>query len=285
MTLEQNKLAESLAEGFIKDFWSSNHELRWTQLEAEAIYWLDKRTVLVGKRDGLGWTSDGKPFFGDWKTASLNKKRFIKDEKARWRMSPQALTYGLLNTGLANHFTVRWVFKTEPVTTDFEWYEYSEAEIDWWRTQLLNIASEIRELRMKDQINWPLGLEHCTKYGEKYKCPFRDQGCWALNFNYVPDQMQPRTQSHLAIENALLDKHKLDMSDLIVLDATRVGDWIGCHELYRRMWEGQGLREENENLEIGSRFHEIIAAHLDQIKAEQDKAEALMASGTSTSKF
>jgi hypothetical protein len=261
-----------LAEGFIKDFWSANHEIRWLGIEQERLLWLSPNTALVGKRDALGLTGDGKPFFADWKTASIGKKRFIKDEKRRWRLNPQALTYGVLNENdNAHHFTVRWVFKTEPVTTDFEWYEYEQSELKWWRGELLSIADQIRHWRSSSRTNWPVGLEHCTKYGENYRCPFRDEGCWIQNFSFRPSQMTPRTESHLDIENDLRQA-KTGEEELVVLDATRVGDWIGCHEYYRRIWE-EGLHEESEALTIGHDFHEIIGAHLNKIKSEQEKVK------------
>lgn len=275
-------LAESLANAFIAHFWAANHEIKWTAVEEEASLWLAPDVVLVGRVDARGVTPDGRPFFADWKTASAGKLRYKDTTKSQWRMSPQALTYGVLSPGV-HDFTVRWAFKTDPPACDHEWYTFTDAETAWWREELLNIAKEIRHLRLAAArnfeyrvgvTNWPTNLNNCTKYGERYRCPFRDQGCWALNFGHVPDGMTPRESSHLAIENALKGDHG---DAIIVLDASRVSDFISCRELYRKLWErspnpghGWGLTEENENLVIGTDFHDIIHQHILGIMEEQN---------------
>lgn len=266
-----NAEAERLAKAWISHFWASNHQIQWQEIETEKLLWLSPNTVLVGKEDAIGKTEDGPVFFADWKTASKSKARFMESEKMRWRMTPQALTYGVLNASVTTHFTIRWALKTEPASCDFEWYSYTTDELDWWRVQLVHIAEDIREQRRKQYVtynHWETNLTNCARYGEKYKCPFRDEGCYARNFSFIPDSMTPRTQSHLTIENELRASGKVS-NDVVVLDASRVGDWLHCHEFYRRLWEGEGLSEENEALEIGDEFHRIIAAHLKQIQREQ----------------
>jgi len=276
--------AERLAHAWMSHFWASNHDIKWLSIETEKLKWLTPNTVLVGKQDALGETSDGVKFFGDWKTGSKNKARYIEDEKMRWRMSPQALTYGVLNGDETTHFTVRWALKTDPATCAFEWYSYEQPELEWWTHELVDIADSIRHLRAGGfgrhprfeyhlQGQWPTNLTNCTRYGEKYHCPFRDEGCYIRNFAFVPEFMHPRTESHLQIENDLLQVKKQewrDTNELVVLDASRVGDWLHCHEFYRRLWEGAGLTEENEALTIGTEFHALIAAHLNSIKAKQE---------------
>jgi hypothetical protein len=267
--------AEALAAQFIANFWSANHEIQWRALEQEKLKWLNSNTALVGKIDAQGITAAGKPFFGDWKTASKSKARGIKFEKIRWKMRPQSLTYGVLMADTCRDFTVRWAFKTDPITTDFEWYTYSQPEIDWWRNELIAIADDIRNLRRGLRLlhtdGWPTNLNYCDRYGEEYRCPFRDSGCWKLNFNFNPPTMHPRTESHIKIENDLKIQlgGEVILSELVVLDASRVDDWINCHERYRRLWEGDGLTEDSEALTIGHDFHSIIETHLNQIKEKQ----------------
>jgi hypothetical protein len=264
--------AEALAAQFIANFWSANHEIQWGALEQEKLKWLNSSTALVGKIDAQGITAASKPFFGDWKTASKSKARGIKFEKIRWKMRPQSLTYGVLMADTCLDFTVRWAFKTDPITTDFEWYTYSQSEIDWWREELLNIAASIRAWRVSTKTShpgWPTNLNHCDRYGEEYRCPFRDSGCWKLNFKFNPPTMHPRVESHLQIENDIKLYWDGDDSKLVVLDASRVDDWINCHERYRRLWEGDGLTEDSEALTIGHDFHSIIETHLNQIKEKQ----------------
>lgn len=277
--------AEKLATAYIAHFWAANHEIRWLAIEQELMLWLTPNTLLVGKVDAIGLTPDERPFFLENKTASKYKKAKIEQEKATWRMRPQSLTYGVLlgsqttaNLKGIRSFTTRWAFKTEPPSCDFAWYTYDEPELQWWLVQLLYIADQIRQDR-KREGNWNTNLNYCTKYGEKYACPFRDVACHQLNFSAVPDRMKPRTESHLEIENRIraVQGGAIDMKpeggyhivyvppDLVVLDATRVNDWINCNEYYRRVWEGQGLREESEALEIGGDFHNLIGAHLSTI--------------------
>lgn len=281
--MELHPEAIRLAGAFIKDFYSANHTIKWLELETEKLLWLSPQTVLVGKCDAIGVAEDGQRFFGDWKTASKNKAGSGKWAAAKraalkssWRMSPQALTYGLLNSSDTRQFTVRWVFKTEPATTDFEWYTYTQPELEWWKQELLDIAEAIRHARR--DLQWGTNLNHCTRYGEDYRCPFRDEGCWALNFKYTPLNAKPKLQSHLQIENDLKQKMEanlkenplLDLSALVVLDASRVGDWLGCHQYYKRVWE-DGLEMDSEALTIGTDFHQLISTHLGQIKSKQQE--------------
>jgi hypothetical protein len=275
--------ASRLAKAFITDFWGANHEIKWRAVETEASLWLSPNTVLVGKRDALGLSPDNSEFFADWKTASKSKAGYGKwaaakklQLKAQWRMEPQALTYGLLSSEITRNFTVRWVFKTEPATTDFEWYTYNESELDWWRGELLDCAEEVRWRRAKNK--WPTNLKNCTRYGEDYRCPLRDEGCHQRNFDFVPQTWTKKTGSHIAIENEFKATGVLggrenmainaNSPDMVVLDASRVADWLGCRFYYKRIWE-DGFENSNEDLEIGKAFHSIIGSHLGQIMAEQ----------------
>lgn len=262
--------AERLAETFIRDFWAADHDIRWLDIERELAVWLDERTVVCGKRDATGLTMDGEAFFADWKTGSKGKARYMDAEKAKWRMNPQALTYAVLSGDLCRRFMVRWALKTVPAKTDFEWYTYNDAEVQFWRGELLNIADDIRRLRKRKTTVWPLNVLNCTRFGEAYACAFRDEGCYKLNFGHVPDAMHVRTEAHNKLEAEIRAKWEGDPAELVVLGATRITDWLGCNEFYRRMWEGQGLEEGGEALTIGSDFHTLIAAHLNAIKSEQE---------------
>lgn len=267
-------LAQALYGTFVRDFWAANHDIRWVQLEHERSLQLSDNVLLVGRIDAIGETPDARPFFADWKTASKSKAYPKNREslKAQWRLTPQALTYGVLlkDTGI-REFTVRWMFKTDPPTTDFEWYSYTDAELEWWQAQLLDFAERIRALR-HEEGNWPLNLNNCTRYGEQYKCPFRDQGCHKLNFGFVPEGMLARNESHIQLENKVATS-----KSLVVLDATRVNDYINCPEFYRRMWEktttsgARGLTEDSESLRVGKEVHDLIHGHLSEIMKGQSK--------------
>lgn len=249
--------AERLAEAFTRDFASADRDITWLKVEDERLLWLSPNTVIVGKVDAIGVNGAGEPFFGEWKTLSKYKARTMQDVKDNWRMAPQALTYGVLVPEVKT-FTVRWAIKTEPITTDFEWYTYTQEEIEFWKRQLLMVADKIRVMR-KLGTPWNTNLNACLRYGKNYACPFMD-GCYKLDFVKVPDGMALRTVSHLDIENEF--KSTNQNPDVVVLDATRVGTWFECEEKYRKLWEGDGLQESSEALVIGGDFHTIIGEHI-----------------------
>lgn len=247
-------LSEQLAQQYISDFWSANHDITWLAVEEERQLQLDENTLLVGRVDARGRTPDGDLFFGEWKTASASKARRMADEKVKWRTDPQALTYGVLLGPETQRFTVRWALKTPKPQTDFEWYSYTLQEVEHWRRQLLGIAGEIRDWRSIQTEAWRTNRGNCYRYGVNYACPFIE-GCHALDFHRVYGN--PRVP-HLEFER------KLDKSnnDLVVLDASRVGDYLECPEAYRKKWEGRGFSETSEALIIGTDFHSLVATHL-----------------------
>jgi hypothetical protein len=213
--------------------------------------------------DARGITADGEHFFGEWKTMSNYRARFMEEEKLKWKTDPQALTYGVLvpETKL---FTVRWAIKpnakakTPTVSFDFEWYTYTQAEVDHWRSQLIQIADEIRRNRKAGLLPWRTNFGNCFRYGIAYQCPFYGK-CSTQDWASPMDK--PRTP-HLAFERE--KKNELDKSikDLVILDASRVGDYLECPESYRRRWEGEGHQEEGEALTIGTDFHAAIATSI-----------------------
>jgi hypothetical protein len=252
-------LAERLAQTFQRDFAAADREITWLAAEKERSLALSPNTILVGRVDAEGINSEGQLFFGEWKTMSNYRARYMDEEKAKWRSDPQALTYGVLvpETSL---FTVRWAIKPYAkakdggvCTTDFEWYRYSQSEIEHWRRTLLAIADEIRA-RRKMGVPWLTNFNNCYRYGMKYACPFIDR-ChhqrWQESMNH------PRTP-HLKIEpTILLDNGE---PDLVILDASRTGDYLDCPESYRSKWEGEGYQEESEALTIGTDFHAAISS-------------------------
>ncbi len=261
-------LAQALADAFIPAFASADREITWLAAEEERSLWLSPNTCLVGRCDARGLTGDGKPFFGEWKSISNYRARYMDEEKVKWRTDPQALTYGVLvpETKL---FTVRWAIKPnmkakapQPPSTDFEWFTYTQAEVDHWRAQLLGIAQEIRQWRALAPP-WRTNFGNCYHYGIAYACPFIGvcgRQAWGESMG------RPRIP-HLAIEPQI----KLDNTtpDLVVLDASRVGDYLECPESYRRKWEGEGYQDTSEALIIGTDFHAAIAAHIKSMIAKE----------------
>jgi hypothetical protein len=265
-------LAQQLADVFMRDFGSADREIEWVVAEEERSLWLSPTTVLLGRVDARGRT-DGQPFFGEWKSLSNYRGRYIEEEKIKWRTDPQALTYGVL-VPETSRFTVRWAIKPDTkgrgIATAFEWYTYTPVEIEHWRSQLLQIADEIRLWR-KGPIPWRTNFGNCFRYGIKYQCPFFDKcsrQAWSESMG------APRIP-HLKIERDNIQMcGNMVGPNVVVLDASRVGDYLECPESYRRKWEGEGFQEENENLTIGTDFHKLISQHITSLVKENANAHA-----------
>lgn len=256
--------AQQLADAFIAEFWAADHSVKWLAAETERIRWLDHQTVLIGTIDALGETEDGRRFFADWKTISAMRARNMEQVKAEWRFDPQALTYAVLMGGDMSDFTVRWAVKDKVPRFDFEWYTYSAAEIHWWHGELRRIAGDIRAWRVsttKSNPNWPVNPNYCTRFGWAYRCPLYDQGCPKLNFEFDPG-LPPRDHhldTELMIRKAATES---DWKTLVFLNSSAVETWLGCHEKYRRFYEGKGLTETSDALTIGFDFHALVAEHI-----------------------
>jgi len=241
-------------------FASADREITWLAAEEERSLWLTSNTVLVGRVDARGLTGDSQSFFGEWKTMSAYRGRYMEEEKIKWRTDPQALTYGVL-VPETSRFVVRWAVKPDDrskypvVKCDFEWYSYTPAEVTHWSLVLLDIANEIRENRKRLDW-WRTNFGNCYRYGMKYACPFVDK----CNKQAWAEPMGKPRIPHLQIERDMLAKTV--ESDVVILDASRVGDYLECPESYRRKWEGEGFQEENEALTIGTDFHMLVAAHI-----------------------
>jgi hypothetical protein len=254
-------LAHSLAVTFQRDFASADREIEWVSAEEERALALAPDTLLIGRVDARGRTG-GEAFFGEWKTASPAKARRMDEVKAAWRTDPQALTYGVLLGPETRRFTVRWAIKTATPTTAFEWYSYTDAEIDHWRDQLLGIAHEIRCWRrdrdLHGRVAWRTNFGNCDRYGAKYMCPFFEPKCSHLAF--AKPMNSPRT-GHTELEKGVAAMMAAN-PQLVVLSGSRVDDYLGCPEAYRNKWEGAGYTEENENLTIGTDFHSLIRDYI-----------------------
>ncbi len=268
-------LAEQLVAGWIPHFQSADHAIAWLDIEREHAIWLDDLTMLVGRIDATGMTEAHEPFFADWKSLSASKSRRMDQVKLEWRFNPQALTYGLLCSQVypgMTKFTVRWAIKpardgARP-TYDFEWYTYNPGELEWWRTQVLDIAYTIRRRRAIKGTNYPTNFTNCLRYGLNYACPFWRANCPRLDFTSVPEGMSPRIP-HLDIERKLRADEVIQ-PDVVVLDATRIGNWFECQEKYRRLWEASaladgtaiiGLTESSDALICGGDMHTALAAY------------------------
>ena len=242
-----------------RDFFSADHSIKWVAAEELHTLWLDARTAIVGTIDAQGETEDGRRFFADWKTLNKRKAANMQQVKAEWRMDPQALTYGLLLGDAIREFTVRWAIKGQPPTTDFEWYSYTAAELVWWKGELLNAADELRRLRNGKVLQWPTNLTNCTRYGWNYRCPLYDNGCPKLNFEHDPGL--PKRTHNVEIEEKLALEHEMKghpPGDLVVLSSSSLEKWLGCKEQYRRFYEGDGMEETSEALQLGTEFHLLM---------------------------
>lgn len=261
-------LSERLFETYYRDFASADRSITWTASEREVQMWLEPKTLLLGRVDAEGIDANDEPFFLEIKSMSYNRARYIADEKMKWRTDPQALTYGVLlpNT---KKFTVRWVIKPDdkgkyPPRTDFEWYSYTRAEIVHWESQLMSIASEIRTNRIMREVPFRTNFGNCFRYGTRYACPFFER---CSKQEWSKSMGSPRTP-HLILEREL-DKRD---PDLVVLDASRVAEYLECPEAYRRKYEGEGYSETSEAMEVGTGLHSMVSAHINQIKERHARA-------------
>lgn len=267
--------AEQLAEQFKKDFFAADHTVKWTAAEQTLTRWLSPNTVLVGTIDAQGITEAGEKFFADWKTIGVRAAGKNNSQmamvKSEWRLDPQALSYGVLMGDDCRQFTVRWAVKTTPVVTDYEWYTYTSAELDWWKGEVLSIADDIRMRRFDNaQPNWPTNLKNCTRYGWNFRCPLYDNGCTKLDFTSRPDGIAPRDH-HLELEESLRTEYigkGGNPAELVVLSSSSIEMFLGCQEKYRRFYEGEGMSESGDALQIGTDFHLSIKDHIQSLIAQ-----------------
>lgn len=265
---------DSLVNGWKSHFWAADREVTWLRSELEHSLWLQAHTLLVGRIDAIGRTRAGELFFGEWKTSSPRDK---KSWKETWRLNPQSLTYGVLAESLypdCHTFTVRKAFKEAVPTFDHAWFHYSKEELAMWRTQLCQLANEIRAYREMEMKPWPLNLKYCHQFGLSYVCPFFKEGCNRLNWDAEPVGTAPRV-SHLETERRLneSDEKAFNREELVVLDATRVATWLGCRERFRREYVVNIVGTETEALRLGSDFHEAMAAYYDSLVAAREGCE------------
>jgi hypothetical protein len=272
--------AQQLAMGWIPHFASADRAIRWGNIEKEHFLWLDEHTLLVGRIDADGWTEDGDFFFADWK--SLGPRRRIGEVKAEYRLDPQMLTYGVLTNickecGMVSEhkmgcgtrskggrFMVRWAQKKDPPCYHHEWYSYSEGEIAWWRSMLLNISAKIRA-DAKSLKPFVTNLTNCLRYGQAYACPFLEPACSKQQWDAVSSDMTLR-ESHLEIERDWMNSEE---TLPLILDATRIDIWLGCNERYRREYIDNVKPAPGEALNVGIELHTILHAYYNKLKGEQ----------------
>lgn len=243
---------DDLVAGWIPHFASADRELKWLHLETEHSLWLDEDTLLLGKLDAEGLDTANNHFFADWK--SIGPYRKMEEVKATYCLDPQMLTYGVLLKHMAARFLVRWARKTSPPSYDFEWYRYNAVELAHWEDQLRRIAADIR-LARKGKQPWITNYMNCYKYGTMYPCPFYS-GCAVQDFNLITPELSPRV-SHLKLERDLMEM--VIRPEVVILDATRTKEWLGCQERYRRTYEEGGHTEApGESLATGLAFHDLL---------------------------
>ena len=265
--------AHDIAQAWISHFWSADHELKWIAAEVEHSVWLTPNTLLAGRIDALGENDNGL-FFGEWKTAN---PREAKTWKQVWRMNPQSLTYGVLagdwfhhrypgKLGDCTQFTVRKAFKSTPPTFDHAWYSYNEEELEHWRLQLIYIANEIRGDRPGP---WETNWTRCFQFGINYACPHFEEGCSKMVWEIAPDV--PKRQPHLEIERRLNAPDALSNPEMVVLDATRVKEWLGCREKFRREYVHNVGTPMTEALQLGIDCHEEWGSYYQTLVNKEER--------------
>jgi len=252
---------DELVSGWISHFWAADRALAFREVEREVSAPLRPGVLIVGILDAIG--SD---FFADWKTANPRSRTDWRD---KWRFNAQTLTYGWLVRALGlpgRRFTIRMAFKSVPPTYDYEWFEYTDAELDMWSGELNRIADAILDARTRYDArflgedadtganHWALNPQSCLRYGAKYPCPFLHQ-CTHQLWSQKPSGSIERV-SHLRTERdiALPD-------GTLLLDATRVDTWLECPEKFRRIYEQNIAEPPSEALQTGQEFHRVLAEY------------------------
>lgn len=269
---EASKLeAAQLLQGWIQKWHPVDRLFTVLHSEAELVCWLSDTTVVVGRSDLIALDETKEGFFGEWKSANPNKK---KEWKLDWRLSPQALTYAVATRyGCVydkdgplplpfqiSKFLVRLAFKSSPPGYDFEWFTYTDQELDFWRDELLRLADRVREYRINGHVPWSPNFTGCLKYGPKYPCPFFGNNCSKLDFTSA-EGFVPRS-FHLQVEKDIATS-----PDLVVLDATRVETWLRCPEKYRRENEDNlTTSDRSPSLDTGTALHAGLREYYQQLK-------------------
>jgi hypothetical protein len=251
-----NTLVDTLVEGYIQHFYKADQAIEWTDSEREIIHWLNPDTVLIGKVDRIGIT-DEQRFFLDDKTQNPPPKYKREEWKAIWGMNPQSLTYGVLVDSIypgTRRFCIRKSFKSIPPSYDFAWFAYSTSELQMWRSELQNIADEIRS-RREGPAPWMPNFLNCFRYGVKYACPFYANSCSKLDWNNTEGLVAK--EPHLDCEQEMEDKVRQN-PNLVILGATRVEDYMSCPEKHRRIWEEGVTAPEADAQATGKDFHHIL---------------------------
>lgn len=257
---------DSLVRGWKQHFQAADSTIKWGGSSEQLQLELSSGIWLVGEMDAWGHDSQGELFFGEWKTANPREK---KTWKQVWRMNPQSLSYGVLAAARwpgMERFTVRKAFKEQVPTYDHAWFRYSKAELAHWRTRLMDIANEIRQVQV-GETNWG----RCFKFGTSYACPFFDVACNRLQWGAVPagstvggDPSWSATTQRQAI-------HARD-PQAIVLSPTTVVDWLDCHEMYRRKYVELVTPVKGDALLLGGSFHNELAEYYKTLVVKMEVA-------------
>jgi hypothetical protein len=249
--------ATELAARFVERFFQADRALTWLSAETELSMELMPSVRLAGVVDAIG-----DDWFGEWKTMNPRGRDGWRE---KWRFHPQTLTYGLLlraTRPMIKRFTVRVAFKGNPPTFDYEWFSYSDKELDCWRGELIAIGQEIRYQQSLETVHWPLNHLSCYAYGPKYPCPFL-HNCAHQDWGPVAGMI--KRESHLKIETLAAPD-----SNSLILNATRIITFLECPEKHRRMYIENMVPPKSEALVYGSEFHSLVGAYYTQMIGEKD---------------
>jgi hypothetical protein len=251
---------EQVVEGFIRHFRSADLSMHFVSAEREVSVPLAEGIVLAGRLD-----AEGPDFFCDWK--SLNPRRRSGWREA-WRFHPQSLTYGLLRRELGHpgrRFTIRCAFKSDPPTYDHEWFEYSDKELDTWRSEVLQIAYLMQE--SENVPHWRLNPLSCYSWGPNYPCPFV-RACTHAEWDIPVTGLVTRVP-HLVIE-----QQKAPDDATLILDATRIERYLACAERFRREYIRQEVEPAGVALNFGIAFHQYLNTYYESLVKEKSDGRA-----------
>ena len=281
--------AMELVEHFIENYGQLDILSTETLAVERPFYlWLDERTLAVGVMDKISRMKDTKVIFGcEWKTTRPPSGRWWTEEK--WlkeignecqlglyalamrdgtfigRNGDEDLTFELSHdpvvltrAAVKSHPPQFW-----PTDTESGIFQFDKERLQTVRDSFLNRATSIRCLRNGKVRPWQFTGRHCfNHFGSD--CPFL-LNCQKGDNKTVGGHgtIQNGDPAWPSIEAAGVDPKKMH-SELVILSASAYSLGNMCMEKYRLIVDGAVQGDSSLALQIGSAFHEGIAAFYKQ---------------------
>lgn len=275
----------NLTENWIQSNISDADE-RILGVELGFVLQLEEKTFAIGVQDLI--SEDGEGILGsEWKTTKPQSKWWGED---KWLESisngSQVALYACALSGATYYeenksgcrfdvsrprIRVRAITKSDPPViwpTESEdgILIFSDAALHAARSAYLLKAATIRTLRQKSELPWQLPGIHCHPFNRE--CPLLEDGCAKQVYATGEWRFDPNDPAaKLALPHI---PTPLDDPELMILSASSYGTASQCLELYRaQSIGGDGTKEDNQALQIGTVLHAGVAEFYRQIRESQ----------------